>query len=239
MTQAAPLALIALALMSLAPLAQAGRPLASDDPSTADFGSCQVEVWGERTRTPAGTERALVTAPACGIAPGVELDASYTRLTPADTVRASAGLALKWVPESARFKTSVGEINFGLHYASSAEHPAGGAWQHTGWETLALGNWSPSAQWSVRANAGVIGDRVSGGTAGLLQLATLWLPREDTQLFVEVQRNSRSAVFGSSTVGAGGRWWLINDRLGLDLSASRSAGLTTWTLGFGVYGLSF
>ena len=30
-----------------APLVQAGRPMATDDTSTAEAGECQIEVWGE------------------------------------------------------------------------------------------------------------------------------------------------------------------------------------------------
>jgi hypothetical protein len=56
----------------------------------------------------------------------------------------------------------------------------------------------------------------------------------------ETQANSRSSVFGGTVNTTGGRWWAVKDRLGLDLSASRTAGGDTgWSIGLGWYGLSF
>ena len=43
-------ALLAAAGLGLAGQALAGRPLSTDDPNTADTGTCQVELWTERSR---------------------------------------------------------------------------------------------------------------------------------------------------------------------------------------------
>ena len=63
-------------LLCAAPLAMAGRPLSSDDASTADAGTCQVEAWSARdTRdtndTRSASARSVVLAPACGLAAGL------------------------------------------------------------------------------------------------------------------------------------------------------------------------
>ena len=73
------LAACALVLLAWQQAANAGRPLASDDAGTADAGTCQVEVWAERS----DRDRATVIAPACGIAKGVELGSDYTLPCPA------------------------------------------------------------------------------------------------------------------------------------------------------------
>ncbi len=44
-------------------------------------------------------DRAWAIAPACGIAKGMEVGADYTLPHPRDTLRATGGLAFKWVPE--------------------------------------------------------------------------------------------------------------------------------------------
>lgn len=225
-----------LVLVSGPPGAWAGRPLASDDAGTADAGTCQVESWIERTRS----EHAWVVAPACGIASGLELGLDFTLPRPRDTLRAAAGVALKWAPEDGRLDTPAGELNFGLKWSAAFERPAGAAWRGVETGALVLATLAPSSGWTLHLNLGPARDRNSAATATLLNLAVVWAPRDDGLLFVETQANDRRAVFGSTVVTAGGRWWLIKDRLGLDLTASRESGAgsgTSWTAGIGWYGL--
>lgn len=221
-----------------APVAWAGRPLSSDDASTADPGSCQVESWLEGQ----GSDRALVIAPACGIAPGMELAADYTSLHPRDPVRAGAGLAFKWVPEAWAWDTAAGPLKLGLKLSASWLRPSGSGWQRSEVGALGLLTLQPHEDWALHANLGRARERSSGTTATLLNLALSWTPTEQTQLFAETQANSRRQVFGGTVNTLGGRWWLLKDILGLDLTASREAGSgsgTAWSLGFGWYGLRF
>ncbi len=94
----------------------------------------------------------------------------------------------------------------------------------------------------MHANLGAAHEHTSRTTATLLNLAIAWTPGEQALLFAETQANSKRTVFGGTVNTAGARWWLVPDRFGLDLSASRQAGAaigTLWTLGLGWYGLAF
>lgn len=232
------MALLVAALGALTHNAWAGRPLASDDAGTAEPGSCQIESWIER----AGGEGALVVAPACGIAKGLELGADYTLPKHRDVLRGAAGLALKWVPEAGRADSAVGAINFGLKLALAFDRPAGAGWRGSETGALALATLQASDDWTVHANLGAARERSSGTTASVLNLAVVWTPHAQALVFAETQANNRRPVFGGTLNTVGGRWWLARDRLGLDLTASREAGVggaTLWTLGLGWYGLSF
>lgn len=227
---------VACALLPAA--AQAGRPLASDDAGTTDAGTCQLESWVER----AGTDRALVLAPACGIAKGMELGADYTLPHPRDVLRAASGVAFKWVPEAWRIDTLVGELNFGLKLSAAFEYPAGTGWRPSERGGLILATLKPADAWTMHANLGAVRERNSGTTATQLNLALVWTPHDDAVLFAETQANNRRPVFGGTVNSIGARWWLNNERLGLDLSASREAGGAStmlWTFGLGWYGIAF
>lgn len=216
---------------------QAGRPLVSDDAATADTGTCQVESWLER----AGRDRVWAVAPACGIARGMEVGADYTLPHPRDALRATGGLAFKWAPEGWLAGTPAGELNFGVKLNVSLDYPAGAGWHRSETGGLVLATLKPSDAVAVHANLGAAREHTSKTTATLLNLAIVWTPGAQALLFAETQANSKRAVFGGTVNTGGARWWLVKDRFGLDLSASRQAGAaigTLWTLGFGWYGLA-
>lgn len=224
------------ALLSLSLPAQAGRPLSSDDAATADPGSCQLEGWGEK----AGSNRALVLAPACGIAEGWEIDLDYSRPHPRDELRGEAGIALKWVPKSWGLLTRAGQINFGLKVGVGYEQPSAAGWQRHGQGLLGLATLVVSDDFALHANLGPQQDRASGQTGTALNLALVWVPSPVGLLFAEVQTNDRSSLMGRTQSTVGGLWWLTPDKLGLSLTASQQAGRsqTLWTMGFGWYGLN-
>ena len=228
---------IALVLATSAALA--GRPLATDDAGTTPLGSCQLESWLERS----GGERALVLAPACGVADGVEIGADYTLPNPRDVVRGAAGLAVKWASAGWTTATSAGELAWGLKAGIAFEDrvsPSG--WKTAETSVLGLATLTPADDWTLNANLGLAHEHDAGRSAAVLNLAAAWAVTDRALLFAEWQTNSRSEVFGRSITSAGGRWWLLPDRLGLDLTASREAGSgasTVWTIGFGWYGIDF
>lgn len=229
---------LAIGLLTASHSVWAGRPLASDDAGTAGAGTCQLESWVER----AGGEHALVLAPACGIAKDMELGADYTLPGSRDVVRAAGGIAFKWVPQAWRIDTPTGALNFGVKLGAAFEHPAATGWRTAETGVLALATLAASDSWSWHASLGAARERSSGTTATLLNLALVWTPRDEALLFVETQANNRRDVFGGTVNTVGGRWWLVKDSFGVDLTASREAGAgsgTLWTLGFGWYGLSF
>jgi hypothetical protein len=230
---------LCMALTLATSAAWAGRPLATDDAGTTPRGSCQLESWLERS----GGERALVLAPACGIAEGLELGADYTLPNPRDVVRGAAGLAVKWAPAGWTMATSAGELAWGLKAGIAFEDrvsPKG--WMTTETSVLALATLTPADAWTVNVNAGLAHEHDGGHSAAVLNLAAAWAVADQALLFAEWQTNSRSEVFGRSVTSAGGRWWLAPDKFGVDLTASREAGSgasTVWTIGFGWYGIDF
>ncbi len=222
----------------LAAAAQAGRPLASDDAGTADAGTCQLEAWAEKARA----ERATVLAPACGLVPGLELGADFTQPRPRDTVRAEGGLAVKLAPESWKLGSGDGAVRLGLKAGASWLKPTGAGWQASGDSLLGLASWPLGESFELHLNLGVGRDRASGTRAGLANVALVWTPAEPVLLFAEAQANSKRDTFGATVASVGARWWLVPDKLGLDLSASREAtsgAVTLWTLGLGWYGIGF
>jgi hypothetical protein len=228
--------LLTLGLCALPPLAHAGRPLSTDDAGTADAGTCQVETWHEG----AGSERAVVVAPACGLVPGLELGFDSTWLSPRDVVRQQAGLAVKLAPAAWKFDTGAGELNFGLKLSGAWLKPANAKWQGSEVAVLGLASLKASDQVSVHLNAGAVRDRASDTQATVLNLALVWAPQASWLVFVEGQGNSKKDVFGGTVTTGGARWWLVRDKLGLDLTASREiggSGSTRYTVGLGWYGI--
>ncbi len=227
---------IATLLATMATGAFAGRPLSTDDASTADAGICQLESWVEAS----GGDAALVLAPACGIASGLEIDVDYTLPRRHDELRAASSIALKWVPDAARIDTPLGSLAGGLKLRSAFEHPAGANWCSADTSLLALATLKVSDELALHANLGPVRDRYSGHSATLLNIAAAWAVDERALLFVETQLNDRSQLLGGTVNTVGGAWWLVPDRLGLHLTASRGPGTegrTLWTAGFGWYGL--
>ena len=224
------------ALLVLGVSAHAGRPLTSDDAGNAAPGSCQLESW----TTHADSERAWTVAPACGLAPGWELGADYTRPQARSALRAEGGLALKWAPAAWQLSSTAGLLNFGLKLSGAWRQPAHAGWQSAQQGVAALATLQAHDAWALHLNLGLARDHGSRSRATQLNLALVWTPRDPWQLFAEVQANSKRTVFGGTLATAGARWWLNKDTLGLDLTAARESGVhgaTVWTLGLCWYGI--
>lgn len=214
----------------------AGRPLATDDATVIDPGTCQLEAWAER----GSGDHAIVMAPACGLIESLELDLDYTLPQPRDELRGAAGAALKWVPPQAKVGTPLGELNFGLKVGTAWQKLRGDSWSSAESGFLALATLKLHEDWLVNANLGASRDRDSKETAAVWKLALAWTPLEQALLFVETEQTDNKDVFGGTVNTVGGRWWLAKDRFGLDVTAGREKGSglgTLWTVGFGWYGI--
>ena len=225
-----------LCLLCAAPPALAGRPLSSDDAATADAGSCQIEAWSGHV----ASERSVTLAPACGVAAGLELGADLTRFSPRGTQPEQGGLALKWVPAAWRVDSAAGELNFGLKLSGAWVKAARSGWQQAQTGALVLATLKASEAITAHANLGPVRDRALRAQGTLLNLAVVWTPFDALLLFAESQGNDKRVLFGRTVTGVGTRWWLLKDRLGLDLGVSREAGASAsrrWTVGLGWYGI--
>lgn len=220
------------------PGAHAARPLSSEDAGTADPGSCQLEAWAERAQD----DGATVIAPACGVAPGVELGLGLVLPRARDVVRTEAGLGVKFAPEQWQLQGAWGEWAFGLKLdAAFEQHARTAIWHHTTSNLLGIASLKVSPTVSAHFNLGVAYNSPERAAARAANLALAWSPTPAWMAFVELQSRSRQDVFGGNVATLGARWWIAPEVFGLDLSASRESGAapTLWTVGLGWYGLKF
>lgn len=237
-----PNAAAALACLTLAwPCAQAGRPLATDDAGTAPESTCQVEAWYVRQ----GTTTTAVLAPACGVAPGLELGLGLALPDQRQTQLTAGSLGFKWAPSNWTHETPWGGLALGLKGGAEMEQVAGTGWRHASNAGLLMLSLTPGDAWAVHLNLGrgqwrpLAGPRLQ---ASLYSLAITWAPVEQALLFAEWQGNSRQADLAPAMGTVGGRWWLQKDKLGLDLTVGRPDQAGTrpqLSLGFGWYGIGY
>jgi hypothetical protein len=227
--------LVGAALAAASWSAGAGRPLTTDDAGTAPVGSCEIESWYQR----ADASHVTRVSGACGVAEGIELGVELERPSPRDEVRGRAGVVAKWAPSGAQHDTAIGPLALGVSATLVASRMNADGWSASESLVAGLATLEPAEHWALHANLGVARRRASGTTGSLLALAAEWSPLENLLVFVETIANDRRAEFGPAVRSVGGRWWLVEDRFGLDLVASREAGGhgTIWSIGFGWYGI--
>ncbi len=226
--------LLALVAAIWAPHADAGRPLATDDAATADVGTCQVESYAERGRG----ARAWVLAQACGVVKGMEVGIELVRFSPSDVVSTGAAVAFKYAPDNWKTNTAAGPVTMGLKAGASFLRITGSGWEGSEVGILGLATLTPHDDVAVHANVGVTRERITSKSALVYNLAGTWAPAEPWLVFAEAQANSRSEVFGKTVFSYGGRWWAVKDKVGIDLTRSTQSGsASSWSIGFGWYGL--
>ena len=225
----------ALALAFTASATLAGRPLATDDAATAPARSCQVESWADRGDVLQGT----IVSGACGVVDGFELGLELTRPQPRGEVRTGAGLALKLAPQAWGADTGAGAVRFGLKAAVASERTRVDGWSAHAPSLLGLVSFEPADAWALHANLGLLRDGASRTSGGVVALAAVWTPVGRLLFFAEGQASNRREIFGPPVRSAGVRWWLVPERFGIDLVASRESGSagTSSSIGFGWYGL--
>jgi hypothetical protein len=229
------IASVAAALAAASWSAIAGRPLTTDDAGTAPVGSCEIESWYEHA---AASHETRVSA-ACGVADGVDLGLEFERPSPRDELRRRVGVVAKWAPEAAQHDTAFGKLALGLSATLVTARTNADGWSAPDPLVVALATLEPAEHWALHANLGVAHLRATGTTGSLLALAAQWSPHDRLLAFAETLASDRRADFGPVVRSVGGRWWLVEERFGLDLVASREVGgrETTWSIGFGWYGL--
>lgn len=228
--------IVAAVLAGACAAAEAGRPLSTDDAGTAGAGTCQLEGWAERT----SERRAYVLAPACGLGETLEVGLDATKAVPRNRMIAEVGAALKWIPAAAQFDTPLGELRLGTKLFFGTVRPVTGTWTLTGAGARALASLQVGSSTMLHLNLGPQRDRDTDTTSVLFNGAVVWAPAESAVLFAETRVSNRRELDGRALSSVGARYWLVKDKIGLDLTASREAGSghpTTLTFGFGWYGL--
>lgn len=226
-------ALGAAALLSLGMgSAQAARPLTVDDTGILDTGTCQLEAWQDHD---AGT-RDLHLAPSCGVLPGVEFNVEAIRGTPHDEMSQGTYVGLRWAPEFAQWQG----WQFGARTGWLREHSPGERhWQAGEWTAGLMATRPVGDDVTVLVN---LGHTHLSSEQGLklttYGVALAWTPHPRWVLFAE----ALGAVHKDTDLGAGLRYWVIPEVLGLDATATRTTtrdANTVWGLGFGWYGIRF
>jgi hypothetical protein len=206
-----------LVLASTGIAAEAGRPLNTEDTGLASEATCLVEVW----RAFDDGRGRWVAAPACGLGGGLEARLAITQGHGGQSP--GAGLSVKWMPEEGR----TGDWAFGVnleHARVRAGEPR--SWRNDGNTLTGIIGWTPAKTVSVNLNLGV-GRPAGGGrtSAGALALGWVVHPR------VEVFNEWGKATGEATTQFVGTRWWLVPERLGLDLTLGRSLPSGKWHQG--------
>lgn len=221
-------------LFIVATPAFAGRPLGTDDAGTVGDRQCQLEAWRERNEE----TRGWVISPSCGLGEfelGVEL--GWAKLPEAQK-ESSQTLALKWAPELLKF----GPLGLGAKaWTGRARISPAGEDEKDGWQPvenglLALASWEIGAGFTAHANLGSARDRIAHQNVRLANLALSFAPHQRVLLFAEAQNVQRAGT----TQATGLRLWAIPEKLGIDFTAARVAGVkdsSSFTIGFGWYGI--
>lgn len=230
---AALLAASALAGASLAP-AHAGRPLATDDAAVTEPARCQIESWVERHRD----QRAFVLGATCGLGGGFDAAIDRSQVRPRGDTSEEMGAALKWAAAEG-LQTPLGTVTPGVRLGTTTVRQVAGGWHLSGAGALGILSLDAGNDIQLHLNLGPQRDRATRRTTTVALAALAWSPVREALWFAEVQANDRRAEAGGAVRTAGARWWLLHEKLGLDVSASRTAGSagTTWMLGFGWYGI--
>ena len=214
----------------LTPLAQAGRPLATDDAATNVGGVCQIESWVDRS----DPGHATVFAPACGLTDTVELGLEFVRGSPRSAVAQERAVALKWADPDVK----LGDWRFGAKLGfSQSREPGGAGWQSASRPLLlGLASLPISDSLALHLNLGHERRGVDRQSATVYGAALAWTPIAQALLFAEWNGDDRSAPLRT----AGARWWLVAGTLGLDLTSSRQAATRDSAVvgvGLGRYGI--
>ena len=218
------------AIACLSP-SHAARPLTVDDTGVNEVGTCQLESWRDHEHG----ARHVHVAPTCGVLPGLELNLELVRSSPASEQSQGRFLGFRWVPQAAKW----GEWQFGLKAGWLQEKPPEQTrWQDGDWSAAVMASRPLSDSVTLLINLGHshLTDQqqklTTHGVALMWNLSPRWM------LYAEALGDTRHTV----QKGAGLRYWVIPEVLGLDVTAMRTnsrADSRVWGVGFGWYGIRF
>jgi len=209
--------------------AQAGRPLSTDDAGVIPQGECQVESWYQSADGAHETH----LAPGCGIGHDTEFDAEAIHLSPAVDDRDAFVVQLKTaLPTLDAYGWS-----FAAKLNAGAVHPAGGnQWRSDAYSATGIATHHLGDDLDLHLNLGAERRQRERITATTYAAALVWNAAPQALLFAEVLGDDKAGA--TQTLGA--RWWLQPERIGLDLTVGRQAGVPDSrfvTVGLCFYGL--
>lgn len=209
--------------------AQAGRPLSTDDVSVIPQDECQVESWYQS----ATGAREAHLAPGCGFAHDIEVDVESIHLSPVIDDRDAFMVQLKTVFPAldAQGWSFAAKLNAGAVNAVGSTRWRSDVYSATGIASHHFGD-----DIDLHLNLGTERRQRERFSATMYAAALVWNAAPQALLFAEVLGDDKTGA--TQTVGA--RWWLQPERIGLDLTVGRQAGVPDSrfvTVGVCFYGL--
>ncbi len=221
----------ALVLLWLCGSAHAVRPQVTEDAGVNHPGTCQFEVWQDHARDGHHVHQ----APVCGVLPDLELGAEVVHSIPSKQHLEARAVSLKWVPDWAQWQ----DWQFGLKGGALSQKLLGTPhWHAINWSAMLLATRELSHQWTLHVNLGHIHDIDQHATVTNVNASLNWRPHPRWLIFAEVLGDTRTALQKS----AGLRWWLLQDRVAVDVTAARNgahARTSVWGIGLGWYAITF
>lgn len=221
----------ALVLLWLCGSAHAVRPQVTEDAGVNRPGTYQFEVWQDHARDGHHVHQ----APVCGVLPDLELGAEFVHSIPSKQHLEARAVSLKWVPDWAQWQ----DWQFGLKGGALSQKLLGTPhWHAINWSAMLLATRELSHQWTLHVNLGHIHDIDQHATVTNVNASLNWRPHPRWLIFAEVLGDTRTALQKS----AGLRWWLLQDRVAVDVTAARNgahARTSVWGIGLGWYAITF
>lgn len=218
-----------LCLTAFPHLAHAGRPMSTDDAGTVGDAHYQIEAWREHT----DNQHSTTLAPAFGFGDfEFGLEVGKTVAPEALRIRDRA-LSLKWAPEN----LALGPLRFGAKAWIARSRETTEEENSTSRENgaIAISSWNISETIAAHLNLGFAHNGVERRNERIANVGVSWAIHERVSVFAEALHQQHSPT----SQATGLRFWLIPEKLGLDLTASRETGVRnsrTIGIGFGWYG---
>lgn len=207
----------------------AGRPLATDDASTTGNQHYQLEAWQDH----ADGNHTTTLAPAIGFG-NFEFGYGYSQSHGKENqvTRDRSGY-IKWAQETSEQQTARMGLKFWIDHsrdASNTEHPLTKAYGG-----MTILSWTLTPGLVTHFNLGMVHDDLNHRYDRITNAAIAWNPIASVQVSLEALHQR----YSPTTQSVGLRYWAIQDKLGLDLTGSRKAGVSNSRsigFGFGWYG---
>lgn len=200
-------------LAALPVTARAERPLATEVADTIPAGHCQLEGWADHNN---GAHEGHF-APACGLVPGFEMAAEWAGSMPSRSDVQNRLLGFKWGPEWLEWEGARFGIK-GLRVQERTPSADDTSWHNHGTVLMGITSVPLDPNWTVHAHLGRNFMHNGEKDAMVYGVGLVWTPTDHWMLFAEVVGDHLHTA--TQTVGV--RYWILPDKLGVDLTQTHS-----------------
>lgn len=206
-------------------MALAARPLSTEDASTTGDKHYQFEGWQDHAQ---GSHASNLAA-AVGWAT-LELGAGFTQTNaPAGQAIRGRSIYLKWAQQAREEQVFRMGLKAWHQRSRDSLAPENGAARSTGGASILT--WNITPELATHFNLGMVYNNQDRRYERITNAAIAWTPIPSIQIFAEALHQR----YSPTTQAVGVRFWAIQDKLGLDLTGSRQAGVKDSAgVGFGL-----